>query len=303
MRHVPVLLHEVIDGLALSQHSNIIDGTLGDGGHSQGILEATSPDGRLLGIDTDPESLLRAKQFLYPFEGRTTYVRDNFAFLKRIVEDTKFGPVHGILLDLGWSTPQFAERGRGFSFELDEQLDMRLSGNSDPTRMTAAEILNTATETALYEVLYRYGEEKFAKEIAAAIVSRRESTPFVRTTDLVETVLSVYREQLKTDKDVPWIGGIHPATRTFQAIRIAVNDELRVIEQVIPDAIDILIPGGRLAIITFHSLEDRIVKHLFKDMEGTRGNIVNKKPIIPNEVEVRNNRRARSAKLRIFQKT
>lgn len=301
MRHVPVLLHEVITQLDLSHSKHIIDGTLGDGGHSEAILEATT-DGTLLGIDTDPESLLRAKQYLHRFEGRTTFARDNFTNIREIVSETGFGPVDGILLDLGWSTPQFAERGRGFSFELDEPLDMRLSGASDATRMTCAEILNTATEEDIYEVLYRYGEEKFSKEIAAAIVTTRETKAYSRTFELVETVLSVYREQLKTDKDVPWIGGIHPATRTFQAFRIAVNDELRVIEQTIPEAVDVLAPGGRLAIITFHSLEDRIVKHMFKELSKTAGDVVTKKPIIPSEEEIKRNTRARSAKLRVFQK-
>lgn len=302
MRHVPVLLHEVIDALDLSNTSHIIDGTLGDGGHSEAILEATTPNGRLLGIDTDPESLLRAKQYLHQYEGRTVFARDNFANIKAIVAETDFGPVDGILLDLGWSTPQFADRGRGFSFELDEPLDMRLSGESDSNRMTAAEILNTATEADLHEVFYRYGEERFSKEIASAIVERRTDHPYERTTDFVKTILDVYREQLKTDKDVPWIGGIHPATRSFQALRIAVNDELRVLEQTIPDAIDVLAPGGRLAIITFHSLEDRIVKHRFKDMEQYAGKIVTKKPIIPSQAEIARNKRARSAKLRVFQK-
>lgn len=301
MRHVPVLLHEVITQLDLSHSKHIIDGTLGDGGHSEAILEATT-DGTLLGIDTDPESLLRAKQYLHRFESRTTFARDNFTNIREIVSETGFGPVDGILLDLGWSTPQFAERGRGFSFELDEPLDMRLSGASDATRMTCAEILNTATEEDIYEVLYRYGEEKFSKEIAAAIVTTREKKAYSRTFELVETVLSVYREQLKTDKDVPWIGGIHPATRTFQAFRIAVNDELRVIEQTIPEAVDVLAPGGRLAIITFHSLEDRIVKHMFKELSKTAGDVITKKPIIPSEEEIKRNTRARSAKLRVFQK-
>jgi 16S rRNA (cytosine1402-N4)-methyltransferase len=302
MRHVPVLLHEVIDALDLSHNKHIIDGTLGDGGHSEAILEATGPSGRLLGIDTDPESLLRAKQYLHRFASQTIYARENFTELKRIVTETKFKPVDGILLDLGWSSPQFAERGRGFSFELDEPLDMRLSGASDSSRMTCAEILNTATESELYEVLYRYGEERFSEEIAAAIVAKRSVTPYVRTTELVETVLSVYRERLKSDKDVPWIGGLHPATRTFQAFRIAVNDELRVIERTIPDAIDILASRGRLAIITFHSLEDRIVKHMFKELSKTAGDVITKKPIIPTEEEIQRNTRSRSAKLRVFQK-
>lgn len=301
MRHVPVLKSEVIEQLDLSNKKNIIDGTLGDGGHSEAILEATKPGGQLLGIDADPESLLRAKQFLHEAGDRVTFVRDNFSNMREIVAESGFGPVHGILLDLGWSTPQFAERGRGFSFELDEPLDMRLSGESDPSTATAAEMLNTADAAFLTEILHRYGEEKFAAQIAAAIVEQRNTQAYETTKQLTDTILGVYRHELKSDKDVPWIGGIHPATKTYQALRIAVNDELRVLEQVIPDAIEILEPGGRLAIITFHSLEDRIVKHYFKDLAKTKGTIITKKPIIPSQAETSRNKRARSAKLRVFE--
>src|SRR3990167_2068072 len=174
MRHVPVLLKEVIEALQLKSGMNTIDCTLGDAGHSEAILEKTGPNGRLLGIDADPESLLRAKQYLYRFDERVVYVRDNFAQLKKIVTENNFQPVDAIIMDLGWSSPQFAERGRGFSFQKDEPLDMRYGGAGD----TAAEILNTSSKKELELILKNYGEEKLAKEIAESIVLRRDATPF-----------------------------------------------------------------------------------------------------------------------------
>lgn len=301
-RHIPVLLTESIRALQLTPESIVVDGTLGDGGHSEAILAATAPNGKLIGIDTDPESILRAKQFLHADSARVVCIRDNFVHIKRILADVGVTHVNAILLDLGWSTPQFADRGRGFSFEADEPLDMRLSGESEAEKQTAAEFLAASTESDLEELLYRYGEEPYAKQIAAAIVVQRSTKAYERTVDLVSTILGVYRKELHSEKEIPWIGGIHPATKTFQAIRIAVNDELRVLEQVIPDAIDVLAPGGRLAIISFHSLEDRIVKHTFKKLEKEHGTIITKKPIVPSKIETKKNPRSSSAKLRVFQK-
>lgn len=304
MRHVPVLLTEVIEALALKANRNVIDGTLGDAGHSEAILEKTSPNGMLLGIDADPESLLRAKQYLYRFGDRVRYVRSNFALLSTIVADEHFGPVHGILLDLGWSSPQFSERGRGFSFEKNEPLDMRYTPDfhgGEP--LTAAQIVNTYSYTELAEILKRFGEEPLYKEIAKAITDKRKVQPFATTQELVDCVLNVYRTKLKSTKEIPWIGGIHPATKVFQALRIATNRELEVLKEVLPQAIDILVPGGRLAVITFHSLEDRIVKQYFKNKALEKVvTLVVKKPIVGSAEEIKTNPRARSAKLRVVEK-
>lgn len=298
MRHKPVLLEEVIDALRLIPGKNVIDCTLGDGGHAEHILKSILPKGKVLGIDVDPESLARAKSFLYREGDRVVYVRDNFKYLKRIVEQERFFPVHGILIDLGWSSPQFAERRRGFSFlNLDEPLDMRYSPNSD-TKM-ALQLLEESSKEDLLNIFSTYGEEKLSKEIAIAIKTYEKSIN--NTGDLVNIVLDVYRKKLKTDKEVPWIGGLHPATRVFQALRIAVNDEFDVIERVLPQAIEILESGGRLAVISFHSGEDRIVKHYFKSRK-TDIRLITKKPIIADDVEININPRARSAKLRVIEK-
>ncbi len=299
MRHIPVLLNETIDALQLKPGSNVIDCTLGDGGHTAEILKQTAPDGRVLGIDADPESLARAKQFLYTDEKRVTFVRENFEHLATIVGENTFGPVDGILMDLGWSSPQFEERKRGFSFQnLDEPLDMRYTPHSE--MKTAAQLLADSTEEELEHIFRTYGEERLSKEIAHAIKAYEQSIN--NTSDLVNIVLDVYRKKLKTDKEVPWVGGLHPATKVFQALRIAVNDEFGVIERALPQAIEILAPGGRLAVISFHSGEDRIVKHYFKSLDKNTVRIITKKPIIASDEEAKENTRARSAKLRVVEK-
>lgn len=298
MRHAPVLLAEVIDFLQFKPGMNVVDCTLGDAGHSEAMLGETGPDGRLLGLDADPESLLRAKQYLYPFGKRVSFVRDNFVHLRAIVERERFSPVDAILMDLGWSSPQFAERGRGFSFERDEPLDMRFSGAGE----TAAEILNRSSQKELELIFKKYGEEKLAQEIAAAVVARRQAASFKTTGELAEIILAVYRERLRSTKEIPWIGGIHPATKVFQALRIAVNNELDVLKETLPQAVSVLAPGGRLAVIAFHSLEDRIVKHFFQTEESKTLKIITKKPVIASGGEITNNPRARSARLRVIEK-
>ncbi len=324
MRHVPVLLHETIYFLQLKPGTNVIDCTLGDAGHAEAILEKTSPNGKLLGIDADPESLLRAKQNLYRFEGRAVFARDNFVNLTKIIAEHNFGPVNGILLDLGWSSPQFEERGRGFSFEKDETLDMRYDSTrhseqseeslSQPTdgqrsfttfRMTsgtAADVVNNYSESELIRIFKLYGEEKLSSEIAGAIVEERKDNPIERTKQLVKIILDVYRTKLHSEKDIPWIGGLHPATKVFQALRIEVNHELEVLKQALPQAVEALAPQGRLAVISFHSLEDRIVKQYFQKISGSQINIITKKPIVATDAEVNQNPRARSAKLRVIEK-
>lgn len=308
-RHVPVLLHEVLESLQLKPGMKVVDCTLGDAGHAEAILEKIGPKGKLLGIDADPESLLRAKQYLYRFGEQVIFVRDNFARLKEIIEKNSFGPVDVILMDLGWSSPQFEERGRGFSFQKDEPLDMRYAPsrienelNELSANATAADVVNNSSEEELAKIFKNYGEEKFSKEIAAAIVERRKVKPIERTGELVEVILQVYRKKLKTDKEIPWIGGNHPATQVFQALRIAVNSELEVLRQALPQAVEIAAPGGRLAVITFHSLEDRIAKHYFKAVENKLIRLVTKKPIVASEQEIQANSRARSAKLRVIEK-
>jgi 16S rRNA (cytosine1402-N4)-methyltransferase len=303
MRHTPVLVNEVVEALQLSSGKNVIDCTLGDAGHSERILELTAPHGKLLGIDADAEAILRAKHFLHRFGERTVYVRENFVELSRIVSEQSFGPVHGILMDFGWSTPQFEERKRGFSFQnSDEPLDMRYDTRDHLAKTTAYELLNTASYDELEEMFRVYGEERLSVEIAQAIVDRRVEHPLETVRNMVELVLEVYRKKLKTDKEIPWVGGLHPATKVFQAIRIAVNDELGVIERVLPQAFEVAAPGGIVAVITFHSLEDRIVKHFFKKHAGKKCTLITKKPIIASEEEARENPRARSAKLRVVSK-
>ncbi|OIO18775.1 MAG: 16S rRNA (cytosine(1402)-N(4))-methyltransferase [Candidatus Magasanikbacteria bacterium CG_4_9_14_0_2_um_filter_41_10] len=299
MKHVPVLLRETIDALQLKHGSNIIDCTLGDGGHTEAILKLTIPNGRVLGIDADPESLARAKQFLYSEAERVIFVRENFEHLAKIVSEEKFAPVNGILMDLGWSSPQFEERKRGFSFQNpDEPLDMRYAPHNDMKK--ASELLADSTEEELEHIFRIYGEERLSKEIAVAIKAYEQGIN--NTSDLVNIVLAVYRKKLKTDKEVPWVGGLHPATKVFQALRIAVNDEFGVIDRALPQAIEILAPGGRLAVISFHSGEDRIVKHYFKSLDKKTIRIITKKPIVASEQEAKENTRARSAKLRVVEK-
>lgn len=303
MRHEPVLLNEVLDALDLKPGKNIIDCTLGDAGHSEKILEKTAPTGVLLGLDMDPEAILRAKQFLYRFDGRARCVRENFDHLSAIVSQEAFHPVDGILMDFGWSTPQFEDRFRGFSFmNPEEPLDMRYGAGLQKTE-TAADLLNTRDANELEQIFHVYGEESLSHDIAQAVVAKRPEKLFEKVEDFVGIVLETYRKKLKTDKEIPWIGGLHPATKVFQALRITVNDELGVIERALPQAIEVLSPGGRLAVITFHSLEDRIVKHYFKKLDVQQFvQSITKKPVVSSPEEASTNPRARSAKLRVVQK-
>jgi 16S rRNA (cytosine1402-N4)-methyltransferase len=299
MRHIPVLLNEVLEGLNLKKNSQVVDCTLGDAGHSEKILEKIGPKGKLLGIDADPESLLRAQNNLYRFKDQTILVRDNFVNLAKVVGENKIAPVDAVLMDLGWSTPQFKERGRGFSFETDEPLDMRYGAE---TGETAADILNQYTLPELINIFRYYGEEKLSAEIAKLIVDKRSESPISHSGQLTEIILQAYRAKLNTNKEIPWVGGTHPATKVFQALRIAVNKELEVVRQALPQALEVLNVGGRLAVITFHSLEDRIVKQFFIKYNNKILKIVNKKPLVASALEIKNNPSSRSAKLRIVEK-
>jgi len=304
MRHQPVLLNEVLDGLRLKPGDSVIDCTLGDGGHAEAILEKTAPDGRLLGIDADAESLLRAKRFLYRFGERVVCARDNFSNLKQLAGSDGFDKVAAIIFDLGWSSPQFEERGRGFSFLKDEPLDMRYDSQNFQNNnvKTAADIINELSEKELSAIFKKFGEEKFSREIAAAIVEERKKTAIKTTGQLVEVILQIYREQLRSELAVPWIGGLHPATKVFQALRVEVNGELEVLKQALPQATELLATGGRLAVISFHSLEDRIVKRYFQSVAGRLLRLVAKKPLVASAEELAANPRARSAKLRLAEK-
>lgn len=299
-----MLLNEVIDALRLKSGMNVVDCTLGDAGHAEKILEKIGSDGKLLGIDADAEAILRAKQYLYNFSKQVIFVRDNFVNLKKIIVDNKFEPVNAILLDLGWSSPQFEERGRGFSFlREDEMLDMRYGVQSSEFGVQrVGDLLSELDEKELERIFREYGEEKLSGEIARAVVGSRKEKRIETVGDLVKIILSVYRNKLKSNKEIPWVGGLHPATKVFQALRIAVNDELGVLEKVLPQTIEALASGGRLAVITFHSLEDRIVKHFFKSQEGRTIELVNKKPIVCSKKEWDENPKARSAKLRVVEK-
>ncbi|OGH91329.1 MAG: 16S rRNA (cytosine(1402)-N(4))-methyltransferase [Candidatus Magasanikbacteria bacterium RIFOXYD2_FULL_39_9] len=307
MRHEPVLMKETIDALNLKPGNNVIDCTLGDAGHSEVMLEKISPNGKLLGIDLDPEAVLRAKQFLYNFQNRVTLARDNFANLQEIITKNDFSPVNAILMDLGWSTPQFEERGRGFSFLVDEALDMRYGVGEmlkveGEESLTAADVVNTYTEEELSRLFKNFGEENLNKEIARAVKVYRKNKKIEKTGELVEIILETYRQKLKSDKEIPWVGGLHPATKVFQALRIETNHELESLKKALPQAVSALSSGGRLAVITFHSLEDRIVKQYFQSIVNKQVKLINKKPISASEEEVKNNPRSRSAKLRVVEK-
>jgi len=309
-RHVPVLLPEVLEGLQVRSGSAYVDCTAGGGGHAAAILEASAPDGRLLALDADPAAIRRVRERLAPAvaAGRLLLVQSSFEQLAQVVEEQGFGPgqtpIGGILLDLGVSSFQLETPERGFAMLLDGPLDMRF----DPqATLSAADIVNTWDERSLADLLYRYGEEPQSRRIARYLVQHR---PLHTTTELAAAIERA-------------VGGrrgsrIHPATRSFQALRIAVNRELEQLEQVLPQCLHVLAPAGRLAVISFHSLEDRIVKHWMQEQARSyvpdphlpQGGytqepalrIVTRKPIEAGEAETAQNPRSRSAKLRIAEK-
>ena len=305
--HVSVLLEECIQGLAIKPDGVYVDGTLGGAGHSSRIA-AKLTTGRLIGIDRDNVALEAAAERLRPFEDRVTLVHANFCDMDEALQELGIDKVDGILLDLGVSSPQLDDGQRGFSYMTDAPLDMRMNG--EDTR-DARQIVNTWSYEELKRILYDYGEERFAPRIAAAICRRREQAPIETTLELVDVIKSAMPASALREKQ-------HPAKRSFQAIRIAVNDELGAVETVMKKAVPLLNPGGRLAVITFHSLEDRIVKNAMA--EAAKGctcppsfpvcvcgkkpqvRIVTRKPIISGEEELERNPRARSAKLRICEK-
>ena len=301
-RHVSVLLKETLQALAIRPGGLYVDGTCGGGGHAAGILEAASPDGRLLALDADPAALARARERLEPFGARAMLVHSSFADLGRVAREHGFEAVDGIVLDLGLSSDQLADEARGFSFA-GVGLDMRF----DPTQgQPASSLVNELDAGELADILYRYGEEHASRRIARAIVAARPIESAQQLADVIARASGGRR------------GKLHPATQTFQALRIAVNDELGALEAVLPQCVELLKPGGRLAIITFHSLEDRIVKNFFRTESrdcicppeqpicicGHRAKlkILTSKPAEPSPVEVADNPRARSAKLRAVER-
>jgi len=299
LAHTPVLLQEVLDGLKIEAGGTYIDCTIGTGGHAKGILDRSAPDGRLLGIDIDATAIQLAQQQLKLYEGRFKLVLDNFSRLKEIASRQGYIPAHGVLLDLGVSSVQLEQGERGFSFQENGPLDMRMNPDGD---MTASHLVNEHKESELAEILAKYGEEPRAKAIARTIVRNR---PIRTTTELASLVARTAGRRRR----------LHPATRTFQALRIAVNKELEALSDVLPQTLDVLAISGRMAVISFHSLEDRLVKTFMAresrdcicppevpvcTCDHRRSlQILTKKPLRPSQEEITANPRSRSAKLRI----
>ena len=304
-RHKSVLLDECIEGLNIKPDGIYLDGTMGGAGHSKEIVKRLSEKGLLIGVDRDQEAICVAKERLAEFPN-VKFVHDNHDNIKEILEDLQIDGVDGILLDLGVSSYQLVERNRGFSYLGDNELDMRMDKSQS---LTAKEVVNTYEEERLANIIYEYGEEKFSRQIARRICERRKEKEIESTAELVSIIESVIPRK-KQDG--------HPAKRTFQAIRIEVNDEIKPLYNTVLNSIDALKTGGRLCIITFHSLEDRAVKNAYVDAAGkcicppglpycscgmkSEGKIITRKPILPTDEEMEENSRSKSAKLRIFEK-
>jgi len=305
-RHISVLLEESVDLLEVKPDGIYADGTLGGGGHSSLICSKLSENGRLIGIDRDMTAIYAASKRLSQFGDRVTIVHNNFANIKQVLSGLDINAIDGAILDLGVSSPQLDTAERGFSYNMDSRLDMRMNREDS---LSAYEVVNTYTEEQLSKIIFEYGEERFARQVAKRIAAAREKTPIETTFQLVDVIKSAIPAKLR-DKN--------PAIRTFQAIRIEVNKELEILETAIRDFVDVLKPGGVLSIITFHSLEDRIVKQTFQKLsEGCTcpknfpvcvcGNkpvvkLINRKPIVSGSAELDMNIRAHSAKLRAVKK-
>lgn len=307
-RHTSVLLEEVIENLHINPDGTYVDGTLGGGGHSYHIAERLSPKGRLLGIDQDDAAIEAAGERLSVFGDKVTIVRSNYKDMDQVLRDNGICGVDGIVLDLGVSSYQLDTAERGFSYKYDTGLDMRMDRRQT---LTAKDIVNTYSLQELSRIIRDYGEDKFAQNIARHIVQAREKEPIETTGRLNDIIRGAIPAKMRT------VGG-HPSKRTFQAIRIACNSELDVLRDSLSMMVDLLKPGGRLCIITFHSLEDRIVKSAFRTYENpcvcppdfpvcvcgrkSRGKVITRKPVLPGAEETKENKRAKSAKLRVFEK-
>ena len=308
-KHTSVLLQETIENLKIKPEGIYVDGTLGGGGHASEIAERLKGAGRLIGIDQDADAMEAAGKRLEPYSGHVTLIRDNYCHMKEVLRQIGVESVDGIVLDLGVSSFQLDNVERGFSYKYDTPLDMRMDTRQ---RLSAKEIINDYSEAELYRIIRDYGEEQFAKNIAKHIAAARKDKPVETTGQLREIIKAAIPAKKRA------VGG-HPAKRTFQAIRIECNRELEVLKDSLDDLIGLLKPGGRICIITFHSLEDRIVKSAFRKNENpctcspdfpvrvcgqvSQGRVITKKPILPSEGEMEANKRAKSAKLRVFSKT
>lgn len=308
-KHISVLLEETIKGLDIKEDGIYVDGTLGGGGHSFHICEKLGKNGRLIGIDQDEDAICAASERLNKFSDKVTIVRSNYENMKNVLSELQIDKVDGILLDLGVSSFQLDDQSRGFTYmEENAMLDMRMDQRQS---MTAKDIVNHYSEGDLFRMIRDYGEDRFAKNIAKHIVQRRQEKEFETTGELVEVIRQSIPMKIQ-------VTGGHPAKRTFQAIRIELNRELSVLENTLDEMIELLNPGGRICVITFHSLEDRIVKTIFKRNEDpctcprefpvcvcgkkSKGKVISRKPILPTEEEMNENSRSKSAKLRIFER-
>ena len=307
-RHKSVLLEESIDALQIKPDGIYVDGTLGGGGHSYEICTHLSDKGRLIGIDQDEAAIEAATRRLERFKDRVTIVRSNYCNIKRELDRLGIASVDGVILDLGVSSYQLDEASRGFTYREDAPLDMRMDQRQT---LSAKEVVNEYSEMELYHIIRDYGEDKFAKNIAKHIVSARNQKALETTGELIHVIKAAIPAKVRA------VGG-HPAKRTFQAIRIEVNRELEVLENSLGDMIDLLNDGGRICVITFHSLEDRIVKNKFRECENpctcpkefpvcvcgkkSKGKVITRKPVIPSQEELEDNSRAKSSKLRVFER-
>lgn len=307
-KHTSVLLEETIENLRVKPDGIYIDGTLGGGGHSYEVASKLGEKGKLIGIDQDEDAILAAGKRLEEFGSKVVIIRDNYCNIKNIIQNIGVEKADGIVLDLGVSSYQLEHAERGFSYKQDADLDMRMDVRQS---LSAKDIVNTYPEMELYRVIRDYGEEQFAKNIAKHIVLARKETPIETTGQLNEIIKAAIPAKMRQN-------GGHPSKRTFQALRIECNKELEVLKNSLDDMIQVLNPGGRLCIITFHSLEDRIVKTAFKRNENPcicppdfpvctcgrkpQGKVISRKPILPSKQEINENKRSKSAKLRVFER-
>lgn len=298
MGHITVLTKEAVEALNLKPGSVVVDCTLGSGGHAKEILATLGKDGHYIGLDADPTAIEANQDLTKATKAKVTLVNDNFRNIKKVISSLDLLGVDAILADLGWRQEQFSGETalpRGFSFQSDEPLKMTY-GNPTDYAFTAYEIINDWDQDDIANVIYGYGEERYSRRIARSVVEHRKKQPIETAKELSEIVSEAMPHRERHKK-------IHPATKTFQALRIAVNDEFDALSELIADGFEVLNPGGRMAIISFHSLEDRIVKQTFRELkdEGS-GVLVSKKPIIASEEEIHDNPRSRSAKLRTIEK-